>query len=170
MCAVERAMQQSPQIAPRCDPIRGIAEMTRCRDRVARHDVGAGAGTGAPADRTRARSAHTVRRPCPGRGWCSAPRPSPWPRADAVQPFCGPGSPNGCWDYPQCGTIAPSDRFPQEGALSYRSGRDCTQPAPWAYPYRSHYLRLTDNAPRCAPLVHGPCAPVVQLPIGVGEP
>lgn len=68
--------------------------------------------------------------------------------ADAVQPFCGYGSGNGCWDYPQCGTIAPSDRFPQEGALSYRSGRDCTQPAPWVPLYRSHEVRLTDNAPR----------------------
>ena len=68
--------------------------------------------------------------------------------ADAVQPFCGYDSGNGCWDYPQCGTVAPSDRFTQDGALSYRSGRDCTQPAPWVPLYRSHEVRLTDNAPR----------------------
>ena len=68
--------------------------------------------------------------------------------ADAVQPFCGYGSGNGCWDYPQCGTVAPSDRFPQDGALSYRSGSDCTQPAPWVPLYRPHEVRLTDNAPR----------------------
>lgn len=63
--------------------------------------------------------------------------------ADVVQPLCGFDSPNGCGDYPQCGTVAPSDRFTQHGALSYRSGRDCTQPL-----YRSHEVRLTDNAPR----------------------
>jgi flagellar hook assembly protein FlgD len=68
--------------------------------------------------------------------------------ADAVQPFCGYDSGNGCWDYPQCGTVAPSDRFTQDGALSYRSGRDCTQPASWVPLYRRHDVRLTDNAPR----------------------
>ena len=68
--------------------------------------------------------------------------------ADAVQPFCGYASGNGCWDYPQCGTVAPSDRFTQGGALSYRSGRGCTQPEPWVPLYRRHEVRLTDNAPR----------------------
>jgi hypothetical protein len=68
--------------------------------------------------------------------------------ADAVQPFCGYDSGDGCWDYPQCGTVAPSDRFTQNGALSYRSGRGCTQPAPWVPLYRRHEVKLTDNAPR----------------------
>jgi hypothetical protein len=68
--------------------------------------------------------------------------------ARAVQPACGVSSGMGCWDHPQCGTVAASDRFPQDGALSYRSDPGCTQPAPWVALSRRHDVGLSDDAPR----------------------
>jgi len=53
---------------------------------------------------------------------------------------------NSCGDVPRCGGVVPSDRFAQEGALSYRSGTDC---APNSMgPFTSNALSLHELAPR----------------------
>ena len=53
---------------------------------------------------------------------------------------------NGCPDIPRCGGVVPSDRFAEEGALSYRSGTDC---APNSMgPFTNNALSLHELAPR----------------------
>ncbi|CAN5629602.1 hypothetical protein BH10ACT10_BH10ACT10_13360 [soil metagenome] len=55
---------------------------------------------------------------------------------------------NGCAKHPLCGTVTPSKRFEQEGALSFRSGEDCgTLPSQQAA--QQHFVyEPRDVAPR----------------------
>ena len=55
---------------------------------------------------------------------------------------------NGCGDIPRCGGAVPSDRFAQEGALSYRSGTDCEPNSLPAFTVNT--LGLDERAPRGA--------------------
>ena len=54
------------------------------------------------------------------------------PPASAATWTYPPGC-QGCEEHPLCGTVTPSQRFAQPGALSFRSGEDCgTSPSQWA--------------------------------------
>lgn len=55
---------------------------------------------------------------------------------------------NGCLEYPQCGTVEPSSRFSQPGALSYRSGPGCGDRQGRWIASTHHQLALREVAPR----------------------
>lgn len=70
--------------------------------------------------------------------------------ADVVAPPCSNGQGMSCGLLTPCGTITASDRFPQAGALSYRSAEDCDDASALDHGAlsRDQVIGLHQNAPR----------------------